>query len=170
MVEKTDCYKLYVCFPIVFVGTRLAVSAELDDIKKEANLKHYKTYQKVLICILPFASVVILSFTAWFVLNFITFPPCLLYEVGGIYCPSCGMTRAVEALINGDILLSIHQNVFLIIYIITAILIYIELFAKIVLEKKYKLSVCNLKFLYAMLILLGIYTILRNVFPILSPV
>ena len=30
-VGKIDCYILDVCCPIVFVGTRLAVSARLDD-------------------------------------------------------------------------------------------------------------------------------------------
>ena len=133
-------------------------------------MKHYKTYQKILIYIFPLASVVILSLTAWFVLNFITFPPCLLYIITGIHCPSCGITRAVEALLSGNILLAIRQNVFLMIYIITAILIYIEIFIKIVLERKIKFSILNLKYLYAMLILIGIYSILRNIFPILAPV
>ncbi len=129
-------------------------------------MKHYKIYQKILICILP----VLIILSALFVLNFITFPPCLLYIVSGIHCPSCGITRAVEALLSGDILLSIRQNAILIIYIITAMLIYFELFVKIVLEKKIKFSLLNLKFLYAMLILLGIYTISRNIFPILAPI
>ena len=129
-------------------------------------MKHYKTYQKILICILP----VLIILSAIFVLNFITFPPCLLYIITGIHCPSCGITRASEALLGGDILLSIRQNAFLIIYIITAILIYLELFIKIVFEKKIKFSILKLKYLYAMLILLGVYTILRNIFPILAPI
>lgn len=133
-------------------------------------MKRYKPYQKILICILPVVTSVLVYLSAVFVIDYITFPPCLLYKLGGIYCPSCGFTRAVEALVNGDVLLSIRQNVFLIIYIICAVLIFFELFVKIVLEKKNKFSVCNLKFLYAMLILLGIYTILRNIFPILAPI
>lgn len=132
-------------------------------------MKHYKTSHKILVCLLPFVSAVLIYFLATFVINYITFPPCLLYKVTGIYCPSCGITRAVEALLSGDILLSVRQNGFLFIYIFCVLWIYLELFVKIVLEKKFKFSILKLKFLYALLIILGIYTVLRNIFPVLAP-
>jgi len=42
--------------------------------------------------------------------NFITFPPCLLYEHLGIYCPGCGGTRSVWALLSGDVFLSVYYH------------------------------------------------------------
>ena len=29
-------------------------------------------------------------------------PPCLFYRVSGLYCPGCGGTRAIRALLEGD--------------------------------------------------------------------
>lgn len=41
--------------------------------------------------------------------NFPTFP-CVFLSVLGIYCPGCGGTRAVEALIHGKLLLSVWYH------------------------------------------------------------
>lgn len=31
------------------------------------------------------------------------FPPCLFHALSGLYCPGCGATRALHALLHGDI-------------------------------------------------------------------
>lgn len=36
--------------------------------------------------------------------------PCLFYEVTGLYCPGCGGTRAVKALLRGDVAVSFHYH------------------------------------------------------------
>lgn len=56
-------------------------------------------------------------------------PPCKIYSVFNIYCPSCGNTRSVTALLKGDILSSLSYNItppLLLLFIICA---YIELLA-----------------------------------------
>lgn len=40
------------------------------------------------------------------------FPPCPLYSNTGFYCPGCGGTRAMLALLKGNILLSLYYNAF----------------------------------------------------------
>ncbi len=133
-------------------------------------MKKYKLYQKVLVCILPFVTVVFLYFGAKFALEYITLPPCMLYQVTGIHCTSCGATRSVEALVNGDILLSLRQNLLVILGIICAVVFYFELFCNVVLEKKVRTPLRSLKFLWAIMIFAFVYTVLRNIFPIIAPI
>lgn len=37
-------------------------------------------------------------------------PPCMFYKLTGFSCPGCGCTRAVEALIEGNIMACIRYN------------------------------------------------------------
>ena len=37
-------------------------------------------------------------------------PPCMFHTLTGFSCPGCGCTRAVSALLHGDILLSLRLN------------------------------------------------------------
>jgi hypothetical protein len=39
-------------------------------------------------------------------------PKCPIYWTTGIYCPGCGGLRATSALLNGDIVAAVNQNVF----------------------------------------------------------
>ena len=41
-------------------------------------------------------------------------PKCMFYQWTGLYCPGCGATRALSALIHGDITASLHHNILLI--------------------------------------------------------
>lgn len=38
------------------------------------------------------------------------FPPCVFHSITGLYCPGCGMTRAIHALLNGEILKAVNFN------------------------------------------------------------
>jgi hypothetical protein len=38
---------------------------------------------------------------------------CPIYALTGFYCPGCGSTRAVRAILNGDLQLAFHDNALL---------------------------------------------------------
>lgn len=136
----------------------------------EASLKRYKTYQKVLVILLPFVSVAALWLLARFVLKYVMLPECQLYKWTGLYCPGCGDTRAVIALMNGDVLLSLRQNALIIALLLLGIAMYAELLLKVVFEKKFKSPVFNLKFLVIFLILFSVYAVVRNFVPAIAPI
>lgn len=133
-------------------------------------MKRYKTYQKVLVILLPFVSVGALWLLADFALKHVMLPECQFYKWTGLYCPGCGDTRAVIALMNGDVLLSLRQNALIIALLLMGIAMYAELLLKVVFEKKFKSPVFNLKFLVIFLILFSVYAVVRNFIPAIAPI
>lgn len=136
----------------------------------EESLKRYKTYQKVLVILLPFVSIAALWLLAHFGLKYVMLPECNFYKWTGLYCPGCGDTRAVIALMNGDIPLSLRQNALIIVLLLILIVLYIELLLKVVFEKRFKSPVLNLKFLWIFLILFAVYSVVRNFIPAIAPI
>ena len=55
------------------------------------------------------------------------FPRCSFYMVTGYFCPGCGNTRSVRALLSGDILLSLRNNPIIPFACVIGILAYAEL-------------------------------------------
>lgn len=40
------------------------------------------------------------------------FPPCVFHSMTGWFCPGCGMTRALHAVVHGDVLAALSLNPF----------------------------------------------------------
>jgi len=40
-------------------------------------------------------------------------PKCMFHQLTGLYCPGCGATRALSAILHGDIKASLHNNALL---------------------------------------------------------
>lgn len=43
------------------------------------------------------------------------YPKCMSYQLAGIHCPGCGMTRAVHAALNGRFVEALSQNVLVVV-------------------------------------------------------
>lgn len=132
-------------------------------------IKPCKTYQKILVLILPFALLFLCYLICAFAFKYLSLPPCYIYQFTGLYCPGCGATRAVYALVNGDILLSLRQNAFLAVGIVIVLILYIQ-FVLRAFGKKINTFINMQGFIWIMFALLIVYTILRNIFPALAPV
>ena len=50
-------------------------------------------------------------------------PKCMFHQTTGLYCPGCGATRALSALLHGDLKSSLHNNALLIPLGITLIIL-----------------------------------------------
>jgi hypothetical protein len=38
------------------------------------------------------------------------YPPCLFHQLTGLYCAGCGTTRALHALLHGNLVAALHDN------------------------------------------------------------
>lgn len=93
--------------------------------------------------------------------------PCIFNKVTGLYCPGCGITRAIRSLLKGNIHESFHNNMLL--YTVIPLLGISEIIYRLT-NKKYK------KLYNSMLILLLIcsliFGVLRNIpqFSYMAPI
>lgn len=55
--------------------------------------------------------------------NCVFLPKCMFHEVTGFYCPGCGNTRALHALLHGHIIQSLHYNLLLIPTLLTVLVL-----------------------------------------------
>ncbi|MBO4291774.1 MAG: DUF2752 domain-containing protein [Lachnospiraceae bacterium] len=116
----------------------------------------YKTGAWALVLGLPF-------FLLYTRIKDLIFPvPCAFEAMFGLYCPGCGGTRAVNALLHGKILLSLWYHP-LVLY---AAVIYICFMGSHFMEKRKIWNVRGLKFrdwyLYGALIILIANFVLKN--------
>lgn len=130
----------------------------------------YKPWQKVLVIVAPFAVLAVLALAAWFVLTHFTFPTCPSVQYFHIYCPGCGSTRAVKALLSGNILLALRQNLSIPVLTVIAALYQIE-FALKIFGVRFRIPpLHNLKFMVFLLVLWFAYFVLRNFIPAIAPI
>ena len=93
---------------------------------------------------------------------------CPFYELTGLYCPGCGGTRSLTALLHGKFLLSLHENPTTPLLLLFLILVYCERVAKLF-GKRLKLFPRSAVFWNTMLGILLIWSVLRNFIPVLMP-
>ncbi len=102
-------------------------------------------------------------------------PPCFFHELTGLYCPGCGTTRAGRALLHLDFLTAVRNNVMLVITLpLLAIYMPLYIWDFIQGEKKVRNVRVNRHVLVAYIVVLFVFTILRNIpvypFTLLAPI
>ena len=94
---------------------------------------------------------------------------CQFYNLTGLYCPGCGGTRSLTALLHGHFLLALHENPLVPALLVIILLFYIERIG-ILFGKKFRLLPRNLYFWFTLAGLHLVWALLRNFIPALMPI
>jgi hypothetical protein len=99
------------------------------------------------------------------------FPVCQFHRLTGLNCPGCGMTRALYALLHGDLLTALRDNA-LFVLTLAGLAMRSLWFGAIKFCGRPAGDFFPLKFLWPLLIVAIVFTVLRNLpaFNFLSPV
>lgn len=94
--------------------------------------------------------------------------PCIFYEVTGLYCPGCGITRLCVSLFEGDLYQAFRYNPIIFIDVpIIFILFVLDILFK---DKKIIKKITNV-FIIILIVITVIFGVLRNIpaFSFLAP-
>ena len=103
------------------------------------------------------------------------FPKCVFHDLTGLYCPLCGIQRAVAALLHGDFLAALRNNILFILALPSAIYSFVIVCfgALAINHTKCKISYSLASMKVALFIVI-VFEILRNIpiypFSLLAPV
>jgi len=125
---------------------------------------------KALYLIIPIIIIVgIIEFSGFIVRISKYVPACPFHLLFGGYCPGCGNTRSILALLHGDVLGSLHYNITIVLLCLIGIAFYIEGGLKFF-GYEVKIVPRNSVFWFIILGLMLIYYVARNIFPFLAPI
>ena len=88
-------------------------------------------------------------------------PPCVLHRVTGLYCPGCGGTRAVSALLRGDVLTSVRSNPVVVWGLLLCIWQYARMVRSYIRRDRACFSIPSWSWISLIVIILGVFVV-RN--------
>ena len=89
---------------------------------------------------------------------------CPIYKLTGLYCTGCGSQRTIHYLLNLEFAQSLCYNPLLVVFLPFFLYLAGVLLYNFILDKKYRpLFLYNNKIVYIILIIITLYTILRNI-------
>lgn len=101
------------------------------------------------------------------------FPVCPMYALTGLACPGCGLTRGFHALFHGDIIPALDFNLLIPVWAVIFGYVWVSLLLLAVRGKGLPMWMTNPRFLWAFMIVLVTFGVLRNIpvwpFTILFP-
>ena len=95
------------------------------------------------------------------------FPDCFWYDRLHFLCPSCGNTRSVLSLLNGDVVTSLRYNITPMLYLLILAAFYVESAAQL-LGKKLTVFPRNTAFWVVLIAAYAVYLVVRNFISYLS--
>ncbi|MDQ3800802.1 MAG: DUF2752 domain-containing protein [Acidobacteriota bacterium] len=111
---------------------------------------------------------------AWF--NPVTagfFPQCPLYQMTGLACPGCGLTRGFHALFHGDVLTALDYNALLPFYVLFFAYLAASLVSIAARGRGFSFKPFQPKLVYGFLVLSVAFAVVRNLpfypFSVLYP-
>ena len=96
--------------------------------------------------------------------------PCPIHEITGFYCPCCGITRMFISIFKLDFYRAFRSNMLVFILLPFATVLYFENIYSKYKKKKSIYDKIDIKVWYILLIIVFLYGVLRNIFPILAPI
>jgi hypothetical protein len=127
-----------------------------------------KTRDKIFTLLLPAAALLLFLIKDSLLAVVPYFPACVFYSRLHLLCPACGNTRSVTALLQGEITASLHYNIVPVLFLLLAVIAYIE-FAARSFGRNIRLLPRKLSFYLLLIALLIVYFIARNLYPLLAP-
>lgn len=119
---------------------------------------------KILLITIEVIAVIVLLFLALvYPATTIFAPKCMFKYLTGYDCPACGIQRSLHALLNGDTVTTLRYNYFLLISIPYFLVVAITTFWKADLIVKMGYYVQHPKVVRAILVLIIIWWIVRNI-------
>ena len=90
------------------------------------------------------------------------FPVCPLFQMTGIACPGCGMTRGFHALFHGDVLTAIGFNAMIPIWAFVLAYLFAAMFVIAVRGRSPKLGIFKPRYIWGFLIVALVFAVVRN--------
>ena len=119
------------------------------------------------------AGIVLIVFTLvyWFVFKkFNIGIPCVYYELTGLHCPGCGLTRMIFYLLSFDFYHAFRSNMLMFILLPFFIVLFADYVVSYIKYKKPLMYKIKTRYWIILLVIAVLFGIARNIFPYLAPI
>ena len=91
------------------------------------------------------------------------YPACPLYRYAHLYCPGCGATRALSALVRGNLSQAVHYNLLLVALLPVLALAAARAYRSAVVKDRIELPQIRVSSAWALLFTVVVFTVFRNI-------